>query len=309
MLTAPDPTDRGGLLLAMLAASGLGLAVAVSRLAYEGGTNAITVATTRGWLAVLVVGAFCLLSGRELRLPRQQWLHCLGLGALMSLMFYGNIAAVQYIPVGLAALLFYTYPPMVALLQAALERRAPPLAKAVTLGAAFAGLALMLGVSLGSADPRGLALSLLAAAATAWNAVWMASRLRGVDPVVATFHMAKVAAVVLLALLLASGDLRWPSTSGGWVGLTGVAVLQSVSLPFYFIAIVRVGAMKSAMLSNVQPLVSIAAAYLLFGELLGASQIVGGLIVLGAILVTQQLDSRALAGAARRGGAVAGPAP
>ena len=37
-----DPYDRGGLLMAMAAASGLGLAVAVSRFAYEGGTNGLT---------------------------------------------------------------------------------------------------------------------------------------------------------------------------------------------------------------------------------------------------------------------------
>ena len=51
-----NANDRRGLAFAITAASGLGLAVAVSRLAYDGGTNGLTVAMTRS--LVLVFGLF-----------------------------------------------------------------------------------------------------------------------------------------------------------------------------------------------------------------------------------------------------------
>ena len=41
--SAPDPTDGAGIACALIAAIGFGLAIAVLRFAYEGGTNEFTV--------------------------------------------------------------------------------------------------------------------------------------------------------------------------------------------------------------------------------------------------------------------------
>ena len=65
-----------------------------------------------------------------------------------------------------------------------------------------------------------------------------------------------------------------------------------MSVPLYFLGLARIGALKSAMLSNIQPVVSIAAAWLMFGDLLGFAQFVGGTMVLGAIVLVQLYDSR-----------------
>lgn len=286
-------TDHIGLFFALAAASGLGLAVAFSRFAYEGGTTGLSVATLRACITVTLLFAWCLIARKRLALPWPMMLHAAGLGGTMVLMFWGNIAAVQYIPVGLAALLFYTYPPMVALAHALLHREWPGVAKTVGLSVAFAGLAVMLGVSLGSVDGRGVGLSLLAATATAANAVWLGHKLRGHDPLVVTLYMSAVAAVILLVVLAATGGPVWPTTGGGWFGMLATGTTQSLAVPFYFLAIARIGAMRSAMFSNIQPVVSIVAAWLLFGDLLGPAQFVGGAMVLGAIFCVQLSDARA----------------
>ena len=124
-----NPNDRLGLAFSITAASGLGLAIAVSRLAYDGGTNGLTVAMTRGLVLVVGLFIFCRLSGRNLRMPLRDHLHCLGLGVLMAMAFYGNVGSVEFIPVGLAALLFFTFPPMVAVIQIVVVRESVPLAK------------------------------------------------------------------------------------------------------------------------------------------------------------------------------------
>jgi len=104
--------------LALAASLGLGLAVAFARIAFEGGTDGQSVATVRAWFVVLVVGLWCIVSGRGLGVDRRTWLHCLGLGTLLAYMFFGNIGAVKYIPVGVAALLFFVYPPLIAVFTA-----------------------------------------------------------------------------------------------------------------------------------------------------------------------------------------------
>ena len=285
-------TDRVGLLMAVAAASGLGLAVAVSRFAYEGGTNGLTVASTRSTVAVIVLLAFCWLTRRRLHIAFKDWLHCAGLGALMSMMYYGNVGSVEFISVGLAALLFYTYPPIVAVIYALILREPVPLMKVVALAVAFAGLALMLGVSLGVSDWRGVALALGASVACAWNAVWLTRKVAHLDAVVVTLHMALVAAPILVGITLATGNVVWPDASVGWGGLIGVVALQCTAMPFYFVAIPRIGALRSAMVSNVQPVVSIVAAYLFFTELLSTAQLLGGALVVGGIALSQWYDNR-----------------
>ena len=172
-----DPNDRLGLLFAVVGTIGLGLAVALSRFAYEGGANGLTVASTRSIFMLIELYLICLLTQRQLRLPLRDWLHCCGLGALMVMMSYGNVGSVEFISVGLAALLFYTFPPVIALIHTLVLREPLSLFKWLMITLAFFGLLLMLSVSLGDSDWRGVALALSASFCTAWNAVWLMRRL------------------------------------------------------------------------------------------------------------------------------------
>jgi len=264
----------------------------VARFAFEGGTNGVSVALLRAWLLVCLAGVFCLATGRGLALPWRQWRHCLWLGLLMAVMFYANIAAVQFIPIGLAALLFFTYPPMVALGTAAVERRWPLPERLLAVGIAFLGLALMLGVSVDAVHPLGIALSLSAALATASNVIGSARLLTGGDRWVMFWHMAIVAACVLAVIALATDALVLPAMPLGWGGMIGVAVLQASSIPLFYVALAHIGAERSSMFNNLQPVISIVAAYLLFGELLTPAQFGGAALVLGGIAFMQWLDLR-----------------
>jgi DME family drug/metabolite transporter len=285
--------QRFGLGLAATAATGLGLAVALSRLAYDGGSNGLTVATIRAVVLLAGLALFCRLSGRSLRLSRHDTLHCIGLGLLMSLAFYGNIGAVEYISVGLTALLFYTFPPMVALIQILVIGERVGWPQRLAIVAAFAGLATMLGDSLSiRSSPLGVTLALGAAASVAWSSVWLARKLPGRDPLVLTLYMAGVASLVLLVITLGGGQWQLPHSAGGWLGTALVVSLQASSIPLYFLAIPRIGPLRSAMVSNVQPLVSIVAAMLLYAELLTPQQYLGGAVVVGAVIWMQRADAR-----------------
>ena len=67
---------------------------------------------------------------------------------------------------------------------------------------------------------------------------------------------------------------------------------QTVSVTLYFVAIARIGSLKTAVVSNIQPLVSILFAIVLFGEFLSPVQFLGGCLVLSGIVLMQRYDSR-----------------
>jgi drug/metabolite transporter (DMT)-like permease len=282
-----------GFAFALASSVGLGLAVAVARIAFEGGTDGQSVATVRAWFVVAVVGAWCLASGRALAIERRGWLHCLGLGLLLAYMFFGNIGAVKYIPVGVAALLFFVYPPLVAVFNALLDQRWPGLPRLAAFVIAFAGLVVMLGVGAGDLDPFGLSLGLAAGIACAVNVTWISRVMGGRDPLVVMFHMALVAAVALTLTVPTLFGFTPPITTLGWIGAAGVVLLQGISIPLYFVSIPRIGAETSAIINNLQPVVSIVAAFLLFGEAMTVSQYTGGAMVIGGILLLQAAGRRA----------------
>ena len=288
-----NPGDAHGAVLALLSAVGLGLAIAVARYAYEGGTNGLTVAAVRSLALAVALFVYCRATGRTLGLRSADRWRCAWLGLLMAMGFYGNVGAVEFISIGLTALLFFTFPPLIGFIQAVLDRAWPTLAKVVALATAFAGLATMLGASLGASDPRGVALALGAAFAVALNSVGIVRTVGHINPLVAMFHMAVTAAVALPALALATGSVQLPTSGTGWAGMFAVIALQCTSLPLYFVAVARIGALKTAMLANLQPVTSIVAARALFGELLGAVQLVGGAMVLAGVMLMQWHDGRA----------------
>ncbi|NQW10396.1 MAG: DMT family transporter [Alphaproteobacteria bacterium] len=272
---------------AVLASLGLGLAIAVARIAFEGGTDGQSIAMVRAWFVVLLVGGWCLASDRSLRVEWWVWLNCLGLGTLLAHMFFGNIGAVKYIPVGVAALLFFIYPPLVSVFTAILDRRWPGFLRFSGFLIAFGGLGVMLGVEFDDLDPLGLFFGLSAGVACAINVIWIGRVMGGRDPLVVMFHMALVAACVLTVVVLAIVGFTAPTTTAGWLGALGVVLLQGCSIPLYYAAIPRIGVETSSILNNLQPVAAIGGAFLLYGEALTSAQAIGGGMVIGGILLMQ----------------------
>ena len=270
----------------------LGTAVVVSRYAYDGGASGVVVAIGRSIIMTLamLIGLKC--AGISLRLPPELFGMAALNGALMALMTYGNIGAVEFISVGLASLLFFTFPILIAVgvIVLGMERVRP--SKLFLIIVAFFGLAIMLGASLGSVDIRGTVLSLMAAVATAINAILVMRFFRQTNVFVATLYFSAAAMAVLFVIAGVFADVRFPETASGWAGVVGVGVLQTIGTPMYLYAIARIGALKAGMATNIQPVVAIAQAWVLFGELLSPAQAAGGIVVLLAIALMQYSDLR-----------------
>jgi drug/metabolite transporter (DMT)-like permease len=293
-LDVSSPRDRvTGLICAVLCSIGLGLAVAFGRVAFDGGTTPLAVALCRSLFSIPLMIILCAVTGQTLRPPKGAWPHLLFLGLLFAHMAFGNIGSTKYIPVGLAALLFFVYPPVVALINAVLDRRPPSPVKVIAILTAFAGLAVMLGVGFGDLDIRGVIIGLTAGIACAVNMVWLSRKATGLHPFVIVFYQSIVASVVMLVLALQLDELRFPDVTSGWWGLWLVVLLQSCSIPLFYFAIRRIGAERTAMLNNLQPVASILGAIFLFQEFLTTERILGAAMVLGGILLMQWSDARA----------------
>ena len=279
-----------GIVCAVLCSIGLGLAVALGPMTFDGGTTPLTVALFRALFSVLFMGVLCILMEISLRLSWPMCLNMLVLGALFSHMAFGNIGSTKYIPISLAALLFFIYPPLVTLINAVINKKHPGSIKLIAIGITFSGLGVMLGIGFEQFDYRGVIIGLTAGVACAINIVWVNQRVKDVHPFVIVFYQSIIAAIIILVLAIELEELRFPVNRTGWWGFALIILLQSCSIPLFYFSIQRIGPESTGLFNNLQPVASIVAAVVIFNEILTGERLVGAFMVLLGIIIVQLLE-------------------
>ena len=283
----------GGVMVVVFAATVIALSFVLARLVYDAGSNPLTLVALRYPAVILMIWGFLRMTGRTTALPTPTRLKSYGVGAVYFAGTSCYLASILYLPVSLAVLVFYTYPLMTVVFESALRRRLPRPLDAVAFLAAFAGLALALEVSLAGLDPRGIAFALVGAAGASASFVWAGRALAAEDMTVVTFHMSVCGAVVAAVLVLASGSFALPSAGlAGWGPLVGTILCFAVAFLAMFTGVKLIGALRTSMIMNLEPVATIVLAVLLLGERLTAQQLAGGALVIGAVLATQMRAGR-----------------
>jgi len=281
-----------GTLFCVSSAAAFGAMAVLGKLAYGDGATVGTLLATRFVLAAGVFWALLLGAGaaREIRaLPRRDVAIALGLGACGYAIQAGSyFAALERIDASLVALLLYTFPSIVAVAAVALGRERLDRRRVAALALASGGLVLVLaGAGAGALDPLGAGLAL--AAALVYSAyILVSERVAGrLRPPVLSALVCSGAAVSLTAGSALLGQLRPGAvTLPGWGWLACLGLVSTVlAIALFFAGLRRVGPTTTSILSTVEPVVTVLLAYVVFGEVLGAVQVLGGALVLACVPV------------------------
>lgn len=284
MSDSPAASRRLGTSLVLVSATAFGLVTTQSRLAYDAGSNPLTMVLVRVSAFALVFGAVVLLAGRRLRLSRRELRGTIWLAGMFLLMSAGYLGSVAFIPVGLAALVFFTFPFIVAALSALTGREPLTLPKVVALLVAFIGLALALGPGLDGLDWRGIACALGAAVGFALAIAFGSKVVESTDIMVVNVYTNLWMSLALGAFMLATGGIALPGTSLGLAAMGGATLCYLVAYSCWFLGVSRVSPVRVAALYNLEPIVTIAAAGLVLHERLAPLQLAGAALVIAAIL-------------------------
>jgi drug/metabolite transporter (DMT)-like permease len=274
-------------------AAGFGAMAVFGKLAYDEGATVGTLLSVRFALAAELFWVLLLAGGEAgpgLRgLARRDLLMALGLGAFGYAAQAGCFfAALDRIDASLLSLLLYTYPSMVAVTAILLRRERADGRRFTALALASGGLVLVLAnAEAGTLDPVGAALA-LAAAMVYTTYILTSQGIAGrISPTVLSVLVCTGATVTLTAGAALVGDLQPAAvTATGWGWLLSLAVVSTVvAVSLFFAGLKRVGPTSAAILSTAEPVVTVILAFLVFGELLGPLQLLGGGLVIVAVLV------------------------
>jgi drug/metabolite transporter (DMT)-like permease len=290
--TSRTPEYRRGVALCLLSAVGFGLMAVFAKEAYSEDVSVLTLLALRFAIAA---GAFwAIVAVRRARGHAPAWpargviVAGLALGAVgYAAQSGGYFGALTRIDASLTALLLYVYPALVFVAAVILGRDRPDRRRIVALILATGGAALVLAAA-GTGDLDALGVALALGAAVAYSVyILVADRVvTRIDAFLVSALIATGAAVTLSAAGLVSGTLDLGFETGGWAWIVGLALASTV-LPIsaFLASLPKVGPSTAAIVSTVEPMVSVAMAMLWFGERLGLIQIVGGALVLAAVVL------------------------
>ena len=290
--TAAHKAEAMGRFFALTSAAFLGVNTSLGRLAYEGGSNPGTVVFVRLVVTTLTVALLIAVTRRAFTMPRTSILPIFGVAASVVLQGAAYMSSVAYIPVGLAVLLFYTYPLMVALGSWLIDRNDIDRNRMIALIVAFGGIGLAVGPSFHILDWRGIVLALLGAFGVMGIFLCTAQALKHVSSTTVSLYSNLFAVPMMAVTMMAMDGFKPPETTTGTAALMGVCILYALAILMQYSAIHSIGKTFTALFSNIEPLVSIAAGALLLGEVLSGIQYLGSLIVVTALVASDWMSRR-----------------
>ncbi len=293
----PDQRPRVliGVALLLLSALMFSLHNTLARLAYDEGVAPTTINAARTWTVLLLFIVAFGRKGEWPRVPRAAWL-AFGITAVCYCLHNPLLLiAFKFIPVSLAVLVVYIFPLLVAFMAAATgqERLRPSTLAAAAV--AFAGVALVLKVGGADYDWRGLALAAISAVALAANVVGAARLNRHMTALAVPFALSILGAMVFGGLMLADGGPTLPADARGWAILAATTLTSPAALIAFYLALPRAGPGRSALLMNVEPVITVLLAAWLIGESLSMPQAIGAALIVGAMAVAAIARLRARA--------------
>ncbi len=281
-----------GTLSALIAATGYGSAYVVARIAYDYGLNSFTINVLRFFALVVIFALWIGLERGDFRLPKRSLAITLFLGFLIACSGLTNFAAIVFIPVSLAILIFYTYPLVTLILNSILERRAPSPTDYLAFACAFGGLALILEVSVDVLNVTGVALSLVGSLAAGAHLVVAKHAMRIASFRVVIFYMALSAFLLSGLATMAYGRLSVPAPGPGMWLLAYVIAGFCIGMGAMLGGVRMIGPVRTSIIMCMEPPVVIGLAYVLLGERLSTMQLLGSVLVVAGIVIAQSSGTR-----------------
>jgi len=272
-----------GILLIAISAASFGTLAIFGRFLYADGLDTFTLLFLRFGMAALLM-LVVLLIRREKFSRGRILLQLIGMGGLGYVgQSFSYLTAIRFASAGLVALLLYLYPTFVFILSVIVFHEKITWIKIAAISLALIGTAL-------TVDPAGgqVVGVLLAIAAALIYSVYIivGTNVMKHVSVVQSSLIIFASAGTVYGFLMAFNGVHPPSTSSGWVSIAGIVLVATVIPVVTFLAgLERIGPTNAAMLSTLEPIVTVLLAAWVFGERLQSIALFGGTMILIAVIL------------------------
>lgn len=273
----------------VLSSVGFGSLSTLAVLTGKSGLPLLPAMVWRYLLAALLLAA--ILRSTKLRsLERKRALQLMLVGAAgQSAITYLSLYALNFLPVGPLAFLFYTYPAWVTIIAAVLGRDALTIPKLIALVMAMTGIAVMVGrPSVSGLSTFGVTLALGIAFLYALYLPVLHKVQEGVSALVSSFYLISGVFISFFFSSLVTGTFRFPESSAQWAFVGMLALFATVIAFATLVAGLRVlGPVKTSIIATIEPFFTLILGVILLGEAITRNTVAGGLLIAAAVVLLQ----------------------
>jgi drug/metabolite transporter (DMT)-like permease len=292
-MNSPNTSIGRATMLIVISALSFGSISVLTVLTTSTGVHLLTVMAWRYVLGAVFLGM--VVQKRQIAIIRQRRiLQLMVIGGVgQALITYLSLHALDYIPVGPLAFLFYTYPAWVAMVAAirGTEKLSPIRVSALVL--ALAGVTIMVGTPTERLNPIGVMLALASALLYSGYLPALDHLQEGIPALLATFLLIAGAAISFVFAALLSRDLIVPTGAAIW---SNVLLLAFVSTVIAFSTLIKglavLGPVRTAIIATVEPFFTAILGAVVLGSRLGVSTLIGGILIASAVLIIEWSSTR-----------------
>ncbi len=282
-----------GTLFIFLAACGYATVALFGKWIFDHDLPMYTVLAWRFAGAALVFHLWTFYSGQK-SIPLKEKRACFLMGmfadALQTSLFFFSVA---YVGASIAALLLYTFPLFVFLIQRLFFQE--PASKIQWIGLFFSlsGCLFIINpfetLSLSPNNLHGIWFGLATGLTYAFYLCFGAYFTKKIPPTASAAYLTSGAAVSFSLIALTRGELFFPSLPSEWL-LAFLIVLLATVIPLFCLVkgMQLLGATQTALLFTLEPIVTIFFAVLFFNESLVGTKIIGSLLILSSAILVQR---------------------
>ncbi len=279
-----------GIVTGLAGGTAFGVITPIFPFAHALGITASSATIIRFVIGSLIMATIVLATKSPLAVPKNKILPLCCMGLLIFSVTVCYLSAVTYIPVSLGAILFYTYPILVTVIDPLIQRRLPSPIQLGLSVLAFTGITIALGTNVEELDWRGILFVMGAAFSISGTLIVSRSVVSHVPNLTIVFYVNIVATVLTCLYLPFDGNIslpnEWADQWLGWVLSIAIALLYLLATLGQIATVNFVGPSRTAMLFNIEPVVTIMTAVIVLNETLNQSQIIGSLFVLSAVVIS-----------------------
>ena len=287
-MESSDASVGRATLLIVLSALSFGSISVLTVLVTAAGVPLLTAMAWRYLLGVTLLGAVAR-PGRIRSIPTLRVVQLVVTGGCgQALITYLSLHALEYIPVGPLAFLFYTYPAWVALLAALRKTERLTSVRVIALTLALAGVTIMVGAPTEKLNPIGVMLALGSALLYSAYLPALEHVQAGIPAVIATFLLIGGAATAFMMAAVLTGEFFIPAGITVW---SEILVLAVVSTVVAFLTLIKglavLGPVRTSIVATVEPFFTATLGVLVLGNQMSTTTLLGGILIAGAVLLIQ----------------------
>jgi len=277
-----------GILYIILSACAFGIMPILAKLSYIGGANTYTTLFLRFFFAAIMLLYYLKSKGISMKVTRKQLFLVIIIGVFgFTLTTSSLFMSYNYISIGMASMIFYTYPSIVTLLAFMFNKEKIYKRKIISLVISLIGIYILIDTGSVSFNLKGI---ILAGTATLLYSLYVLGashkEFRNINSYVLTFYISCASAVFMFITANVTGNFNIHISFYALVSILLLAFISTVVALMAFLEGVRIiGPSKASIFSTIEPIVGLILGTLILKEPISVRIVIGSVFILLSVII------------------------